>query len=78
MGIPTISFDITAITPLVDDGKEGYIVKSYDVESFAEAMLKIANSKETLKELSKNCVVKSKEFNIENIVLKWKEILNNN
>ena len=78
MGIPTISFDITAITPLVDNGKEGYIVKSYDVESFAEAMLKIANSKETLKEFSKNCIVKSKEFDMENIVAKWKEILNNN
>lgn len=78
MGIPIVSFDITAITPLVDNGKEGYIVKSYDVESFAEAMLKIANSKETLKEFSKNCIVKSKEFDMENIVAKWKEILNNN
>ncbi|MFQ7001980.1 MAG: glycosyltransferase family 4 protein [Clostridium sp.] len=78
MGIPIVSFDITAIVPLVDNEKEGYIVKSYDVEGFANAMLKIVDSKEVLKKFSNNCIIKSKEFDMENIAKKWKEILDNN
>lgn len=78
MGIPIVSFDITAIAPLVDNEKEGYIVKSYDVESFANAMLRIASSKEILKKFSNNCINKSKEFDMENIVEKWRKILDDN
>ena len=74
-GLPVVSYDITAITPLVTDGVEGLIVKQFDTSAFAEAMNRIASDYEERVRMGKNSYVKSGAFDVNNIVEKWKKIL---
>ena len=41
MGIPVVSYNITAIEPLITEGREGYLAESYDVKKFADRMLEM-------------------------------------
>ena len=75
MGVPVISYDITAVEPLITNGKEGIIVKSFDKDEFAIAMEKIVSSFNLIKDMSKECVIKSREFDVENIRDKWIELI---
>lgn len=72
MGTPIISFDITAIKPLVSDGIEGLVVKKEDgYRGFANSMNILANDKGLRKEMSKNALKKSKSFEIETVISRW-------
>ena len=75
MGVPIISFDISASIQLIENMKQGIIVEKFNVNKFAEAMLKLSNCDELRKQLSINSIEKSKEFDIENIISKWNSIL---
>lgn len=75
MGMPTITYNISAIYPLIKDKKEGIVVTKYDIEKFAEAMNYLANNNEIRKKMSDNCIKKSKEFEISKIINKWNQIL---
>ena len=74
MGVPIISYDITAVEPLIDNKENGIIVEKYDIEKYSEEMLRIIEN-ETLKYMSKKAIEKSKEFDIEKIVEKWIQII---
>ena len=75
MGMPTITYNISEIYPLIKDKKEGIVVTKYDIEKFAEAMNYLANNNEIRKKMSDNCIKKSKEFEISKIINKWNQIL---
>lgn len=74
MGVPVISYDITAIEPLVTNNKEGLVVEKYNIKAYADAMSKISKNYNFRKYMSKNSIEKSKEFDIGNIVKKWNEL----
>ena len=74
-GLPVISFDITAVGPLISDGIEGIIVPKYDTGKFANAMLKLAQNELLRTNYSKKAVEKSNNFSVENITNKWLKIL---
>jgi hypothetical protein len=76
MGIPVISFDIDAMKELTNNIETGIIVNKYDVNEYAEAMLKLANNREELIRLAKNAKEKSNDYSYEKIGKKWSEILN--
>ena len=76
MGVPIISYDITAILELIVHEKEGYIVDKYDTNIFADYMNKIIESNIIRKEISNNCIMKAKDFDIKSIIKKWRNILN--
>lgn len=75
MGVPVISYDITAVEPLITNGKEGIIVNKFDKEAFAIAMGKLANSFDLIKDMSSECKSKAKEFDMENIKIKWVKLI---
>lgn len=75
MGVPIISYDITAVEALVTNNVEGLVSNKFDTVSFATAMKKISESYEIRYKLSQNAIEKSKEFNIDSIASKWMEIL---
>lgn len=74
MGVPIISYDITATQQLIEDKKEGLLVNKYDTIKFAEAMKIMADSQHLREEMSKNAINKSTEFDIENIAKQWNEM----
>lgn len=75
LGLPVIAFDITAMRPLVQDGKEGIIVDAFDTAKLAEAMEKISESSLTRKAMGVAARDKAKLFAIDNIKKQWDQIL---
>lgn len=74
-GIPVISYNITAIEPLITNGIEGYVVNKFDTNEYAEAMKRLSDSPETRKRMGRNAAEKSEQFDINRIVDCWKKIL---
>lgn len=74
IGLPVVSFDITAINPLVTDNVEGIIVKQFDVTAFAQAMERLAADEELRKQYGKNATTKAKQFAVEEIAKKWEAL----
>ena len=77
IGLPIISFDISAMIPLVDDGIEGIIVRQFDCEEFANAMLKLAQNYELRLSMGTSARKKAQLFTIEKITEKWRYVLEN-
>lgn len=75
IGLPIISYDISAMIPLVENGVEGIIVPRFDVVKFAQAMLKIAESREIRVRMGNAGREKASQFTIEKITEKWFRLL---
>ena len=73
MGVPIIAYDITAVKPIIDDGENGIIIEKFDVKMFASAMETLAVNDDVRTKYGKKAKEKSKEFNIDSIVSKWKD-----
>lgn len=72
MGCPVVCNNITAIKPLITDGKEGFVADvDENGEKLCDKMLQIANSYDLRKKMSQASVDKSKLFDIDVIVDKW-------
>jgi len=74
LGLPVIAYDITAMGPLVENGKEGLLAPSFDVQVFAGCMTRLANDESERKRMSKNAIAKTSELSAEKIAAQWKEL----
>ena len=76
MGLPTVAFDISAVEPLLTEGKQGFLAKSYDTRDFAKQMLRMADAtQEMRREMAKNAILKARSLSVENIIKEWKQLL---
>lgn len=75
IGLPIVSYDISAMIPLVDDGVEGIVVPQFDTTKFADAMLLIAESEENRIRMGAAGRKKAGEFTVEKITEKWFKLL---
>jgi glycosyltransferase involved in cell wall biosynthesis len=74
-GLPIITFNRSALSELVINNINGYIVNTF--ENMAEKTLNLAMDKSQLSKLSNNAIKISKKFCWNNIALKWNKYLNN-
>lgn len=77
MGVPIIAYDITAVVQIIENNKQGIVVEKFNVKKFAEAMNDIAKNRKLREMYSQSAIIKSKEFDIDIIIEKWKYILKN-
>ena len=49
MGVPVISYDITAAKQLITNNKEGRIVEKFDIKEFSEVMLQLTEYEERIR-----------------------------
>lgn len=75
MGVPIVSYNITAIQELMIDGHEGKIVDKYNVTKFADAMKLMSDNKDMRSNMSINAIERAKDFDVENITEEWLEII---
>lgn len=75
-GLPVISFDISAIHPLITNYKEGLLVEPFDCEQMADTMLVLAENNALRKELAQNAIEKAETLKIENIISQWENLWN--
>lgn len=77
MGVPIISYNITAIQSMLQNNKEGLVVEKFDTKEFAQAMNNISKSSDLRVRLGKNAKTTSKKFDINSIVIHWNNLLEN-
>lgn len=75
IGLPIISYDISAMIPLVENGVEGIVVPQFDTSAFAQAMLEIAESEEMRVRMGKASREKASQFTVEKITEQWFQLL---
>lgn len=75
MGVPIVSYDITASKQLIDNKKNGVLVDKFDVKMFANAMLELSSSYELRKKMSLECIKQSRKYSIDKIVEVWNKVL---
>ena len=61
-GLPVVGYDIDWHSEIIEDGVNGYLIKTGDYISFANSILKILNDKNLAKKFSNN--IRQKANNI--------------
>lgn len=76
IGIPMISFDIaTGPNEIIDDGKNGYLIRPYDIDEMAEKMEKLIQDRELRIEMAKGTEYHLEKFEQGTILQQWKELI---
>lgn len=73
-GLPVVCSDIRGNIDLIEEGKNGYLVKADDIEGFRNAINKVINSKKNSKEFGNANAEKVKKYALENVLEDMKEI----
>ncbi len=73
-GVPIISYDLSAMIPLVEDSVEGFIVEQFDTKKFAKAMLAISKDDNLRHQMGEAAKKKAKSFEAEYIAKQWNEM----
>lgn len=75
-GTPPIAFDLrVGVDAIIEDGKNGIIVKERDEAEMAEKIVELIENSEKREVLSRGAKERAKEFSKENVMKKWLEIL---
>lgn len=75
-GIPIVSYDIpTGPKDIIDNGKNGFLIKNNDKNDFINKTLLLMNNKELLDEMTQNSFRNAYKFNEKNIKQKWEKII---
>ena len=77
-GLPLIAFACPCgPRDVVEDGVNGYLVENGNVEKLAERLIAVMQSPERLQQMGMAAQEKSKQYQIENLALKWKQLFEN-
>ena len=74
-GVPCVAFDCPyGPRTIIEDGKCGYLVQDRNIPLFAEKLCTLMENEQLRLEFSKASVERSKVYNIDTIMLQWKEL----
>ena len=77
VGTVPMAFDsYDALRDIVDDGVNGYCIKPWDYEDFANKIIALAKDNDLWRKLSSNAKTAVQKFDISTIVDKWEKLLN--
>ena len=75
-GIPVIAFDCpTGPRNIINDKVDGVLVEDGDIEKFSQSINNLINDIELRKNISKEAIINSQKFSIENIMDKWEKLI---
>lgn len=74
-GLPVIAYKLDPLCEIIDDNKNGFLVEKFNYQKYAEIMLSLVENPKKLNEMSKEAMVKSENYKIENIIKLWEENL---
>lgn len=75
-GIPCVSFDSAkGSLDIIDDGKDGYIIKNRNLDEMANKIIEILNTPQD--ELSKNAIAKAQMYSYQNVKKQWLDAFKN-
>ena len=70
-GLPVVASNVGGLPEVIDDKVNGILFKPGDVGDLSEKLLTLINSEETRHQLSKNALLKAKEFDIKRMLNKY-------
>lgn len=73
--VPIAYHTFSSITDIIDDGKDGFLVKPFDEATFMDMTKKLAEDNSLWDEMSDEAIEKVKAFSIERILRDWKIML---
>lgn len=73
--VPVAWYSYSSLTDIVDDGVNGYVVKNWDMNSFGDITIYLANNHEELERMSMAARKKPDSFSLDKIVEDWKTLL---
>lgn len=77
-GLPVISTDkCIAALEMIEQGKNGFLVESENIEEMKETLLRLVNSKELRTQMSRNALQCMKQYTIENMAIEHMRIFEN-
>ena len=71
MGLAVITTDCTGSDELVEDGRDGLVVKRGDVMMMADAMARLADDEKLRKSMAEAAFKRAADFRLNRIVMKW-------
>ena len=74
-GLPSVSFACpSGPSGIITDGKDGYLVKSMDQDTFCDKLSSLISNEDLRKEMGANARKKAEKYSIENISGRWIEL----
>lgn len=74
--LPTIAFDVPyGPRNIIDDGINGYLIESFDVDDMAKKICELIENPDTLLRFSQNANINLDKYNVENVSKEWEELL---
>ena len=75
-GCAPVSFEIHGnIKEIITDGKDGFLIKDGDLDSFQEKLELLINNEELRNTISKNAIESMKRFETDKIINQWEDLL---
>ncbi|MFR9500374.1 MAG: glycosyltransferase [Rikenellaceae bacterium] len=74
-GVPVVAFQsFASITDIVEDGKNGYLIKPFNIDDYCEKLRLLMRQEQRRQELSKYAQESVTKFDIEIIVERWEQM----
>lgn len=67
-GLPVIASDWSMNREIIEDGKTGWIIPHKSLDALVKQMVYVINNSNELNQMRANCVLRAKNFSIENII----------
>lgn len=77
VGTVPMAFDsYEAVHDIIDDGENGFLIKPYDEEQFANKIVELTSNPRKLEKMSENALLSVSRFRVETVVNKWEKLFN--
>lgn len=74
--VPICFNSYKSASDIIDIGENGYLIKPFDLNDYAAHLNELMNNPKKLQTLSKNCQIKVRKFDSENISNLWQSFIN--
>lgn len=75
--LPCIGFNITGVNTVIENGNNGILVKNYNPESLAKAIINLMDDNKLREELASNSAESMMKYDKEKIMVIWKNLFDN-
>ena len=74
-GLPVVAFDCeNGPRNILTDGKDGFLIPPFDVDAYAEKIVKLIQDEELRRKMGANASASSRRYAIEDIAERWKQL----